>query len=37
MVFKAFTSFLSRRVIKTTILACKGLVTAFSGQEAFRF
>ena len=37
MVFKAFTSFLSRRVIKTTILAYQGLVTAFSGQEAFRF
>ena len=37
MLFKAFTSFLSRRVIKTTILACKGLVTAFFGQEAFRF
>lgn len=37
MVVKALTSFLSRRVIKTTILAYQGLVTAFSGQEAFRF
>ena len=37
MVFEAFTNFLSRRVIKTTILAYQGLVTAFFGQEAFRF
>ena len=37
MVFKAFTNYLSRRVIKTTILAYQGLVTALFGQEAFRF
>ena len=37
MVVKAFIRFLSRRVIKTTILAYQGLVRAFSGQEAFRF
>lgn len=37
MVIKALISFLNRRVVKTLILACKGLVVAFSGQEAFRF
>jgi diacylglycerol kinase (ATP) len=36
MPFKAFINFLNRRVVKTIIFACQGLMTAFTGQEAFR-